>query len=66
MTQFYSIKEVANLSNKHKSTLQTKLTKNLLQHINNQILPIYKKPQPYNHKTQLFFNQYPLKYIITL
>lgn len=43
MTEFYSIKEVANLCNKHKSTVQRKLTKKVLEDINNQMLAIYKK-----------------------
>lgn len=66
MTEFYSIKEVANLCNKHKSTVQRKLTKKVLEDINNQMLAIYKKAEGYNGKTQLFFNEYAVKYIMTL
>lgn len=66
MTEFYSIKEIANLCNKHKSTVQRKLTKKVLEDINNQMLAIYKKEEGYNGKLQLFFNEYAVKYIMTL
>lgn len=43
MTEFYSIKEIANLCNKHKSSVQRKLTKKGLEEIDNQLLTRYKK-----------------------
>lgn len=66
MTEFYSIKEIANLCNKHKSSVQRKLTKKGLEEIDNQLLTRYKKEEGYNGKLQLFFNEYAVKYIMTM
>lgn len=64
--QFYSIRDIAQLCNKSKSTISRKLTKEVLTDIDSQILAKFKEDDGYNNKRQLFFNDYAVKYIMTL
>ena len=63
---YYSVKEIAEKTNKHKSTVHRKLTEEVLNHIDKTILMNFKKENRHGNVEQLVFNEYATKYIISL
>ncbi|HAR5545252.1 TPA: helix-turn-helix domain-containing protein, partial [Staphylococcus aureus] len=64
--EYYSLAQVAQICNRDKSTVSRKLSKNNLEDMKNLINPQIVKRNGYNNKEQLFFNEYAVKYIISL
>ncbi|MFF8274438.1 hypothetical protein ACF043_12835 [Staphylococcus warneri] len=63
---YYSVKEIAEKTNKHKSTIHRKLTEEVLNHINKTALMNFKKETRRGNVEQFVFNEYATKYIISL
>lgn len=64
--EYYSLAQVAQICNRDKSTISRKLNKSNLENMKNLISPQIVKRNGYNNKEQLFFNEYAVKYIISL
>ncbi|WP_235164902.1 hypothetical protein [Escherichia coli] len=66
MEEYYSIKDVANICNKNKSSVSRKLTNLCFEIMNDDFDMHFKKQKGYNNIEQFFFNEYAVKYIISL
>lgn len=66
MEEYYSIKDVANICNKNKSSVSRKLTNLCFEIMDDDFDMHFKKQKGYNNIEQFFFNEYAVKYIISL